>query len=324
MQPQDQIPGIHHITVLASDPQRNLEFYADVLGMRLVKRTINFDAPGVYHLYYGDDIGTPGTLLTFFPFPNAARGKRGSGEIHAIGFRVPAGSLEYWVHRLSLKGISFDGPSDRFGDTVLTFLDPDGLTIDLIERTASPDIEPWTGSPVPAEHQLRGFAGVTMGYLDDRFSKTFLAGAMGFRQGGSKGTRTRFLAGPEDVPVTIDTMVLDSITPPRQSAGSVHHIAWSVPDDAGQQAWRTHLMGLGSYPTEVRDRNYFRSIYFREPGGVLFEIATDGPGFLIDEERSALGAELRLPAWFEPQRAQIERSLIPIDTTRPYLAQERA
>lgn len=314
------IPGIHHITVLASDPQRNVEFYTDVLGLRLIKRTVNFDSPGVYHLYYGDEVGSPGTILTFFPFPNAARGKRGSGEIHAVGFSIDPSSQDYWIHRLSSKGIGFDGPSDRFREHVFTFLDPDGLKVELVSRPAQPQIRSWGRGPVPVEHQLRGFAGVTMGYIDDRFTRRFLSDVMQFKQTETLGKRTRFTVGHDDAAVSVDTMVLDGITPPRQSAGSVHHIAWRVPDDVAQLAWREYLMGFGTFPTEVRDRNYFHSIYFREPGGVLFEIATDTPGFLIDEDLQTLGTQLRLPPWFEDQRPQIERTLIPLDLTRPYIA----
>jgi len=315
----NRIPGIHHITVVASDPQRNVDFYTDVLGLSLVKRTVNFDSPGVYHLYYGDGTGTPGTILTFFPYPNAAQGKRGSGEIHAVAFSIAPESEDHWIHRLSSRGISFDGPSERFGERVITFLDPDGLKIELVTRSNRMAIRPREGGPVPAEHQVHGFAGVTMGYLNDTFSKRFLTDVMGFVQTGQAGTRTRFIAGDGGSATAIDTLVLGGITPPRQSAGSVHHIAWRVPDDAAQLAWREHLMESGTYPTEVVDRTYFHSIYFREPGGVLFEIATDPPGFLIDEDPANLGTSLRLPPWYEDKREQIERTLIPLDLTRKYL-----
>ncbi len=313
------LTGIHHITVLASDPQRNVDFYTDVLGLRLVKKTVNFDSPDVYHLYYGDEIGSPGTILTFFPFPSAARGKRGSGEIHAVAFSVPETSIDFWVHRLSSKGIAIDGPSERGKETVITFLDPDGLKVELAAGTFGSDARTWSRSPVPAEHALRGFAGVTMGYIDDRFARRFLTDVMGFRSIPFSGGRTRFTAGTGPDAAFVDTMVLRGITPARQSAGSVHHIAWRVPDDATQLWWREYLAQKGTYPTEVRDRNYFHSIYFREPGGVLFEIATDAPGFLIDESRDELGRGLRLPPWFEADRERIERRLIPLVHERPYV-----
>ncbi len=313
------IPGIHHITVVASDPQQNAEFYTDVLGLRLIKRTVNFDAPGVYHLYYGDEVGTPGTALTFFPFPNAAQGKRGSGEVQSIGFSIDPDSQDYWIHRLSSKGISLDGPSARFGESVMTFLDPDGLRIDLVSRKNPPPVRPWKNSPVPGPHQVRGFSGVTMAYIDDRFSRLFLRDVMGFTEQGSEGKRTRFVVGSRPEGATVDTLVLEGITPPRQSAGSVHHIAWRVSDDPAQHAWREYLMEKGTYPTDVQERHYFRSIYFREPGGVLFEIATNGPGFLVDEDLEALGTELRLPPWYESHRTQIERGLIPLELPKPYL-----
>jgi len=303
--------GIHHITALASDPQLNVDFYTDVLGLRLVKKTVNFDSPDVYHLYYGDEIGTPGTLLTFFPFPNAARGKRGSGEISAIAYTVGRSSLDYWMTRLSSKGISFDGPTDRYGDPVIAFLDPDGMKLELVVSDARQAAKAWSKGPVSGEHSLARFHGVTIQQHNAMNTIAFMEG-LGFRKEDSNGNRRRFLVGAADAAATVDVIADPSLPPARQSAGSVHHIAWRVPDDGTQAAWRERILGTKSYVTEIVDRCYFRSIYFREPGGVLYEIATNGPGMLIDENIESLGTALKLPPWMESQRAGIEKNLIPL------------
>jgi len=304
--------GIHHVTALASDPQRNVDFYAGFLGLRLVKQTVNFDAPDVYHLYYGDETGRPGTILTFFPFPDAARGRRGSGEISAVAFSIPPGSAGYWTGRLGRKGIPFLGPGSRFGESVVSFEDPDGMVVELVEDPAAGAIPPWSAGPVDEGRAIRRLHGVTMLHGSLAPTGEFLTGGMGFAAAGSDGGRHRFLAGEGEGQARIDVVVDTPAPAARQSAGSVHHIAWRVKDDAEQREWRPRLRKAGTTPTQVMDRRYFHSIYFREPGGVLFEIATDPPGFLVDETMDALGAELKLPPWLEPQRELIQRDLPPL------------
>ena len=301
--------GIHHVTVLASDPQQNVDFYAGFLGLRLVKQTVNFDAPDVYHLYYGDETGRPGTILTFFPFPDAAHGRRGSGEISAVAFSIPPGSSGYWRARLSRKGIPVSRPVSRFGETVLSFEDPDGMVVELVEDPSTAGAAGWAGGPVEAAHALRRLHGVTLLHASLAPSESFLAEGMGFAASGSEDNRHRFLAANGADQARVDVVVDAAAPAARQSAGSVHHIAWRVRDDAEQLEWRPRLRRAGTTPTPVMDRRYFHSIYFREPGGVLFEIATDPPGFLVDETVGSLGTSLKLPPWLEPQRDVIQRDL---------------
>lgn len=303
------LSGLHHITVLASDPKRNAAFYTDVLGLRMVKRTVNFDAPDVYHLYYADAVGTPGTLMTFFPFPQAARGQRGTGEVSAIAWHVPASSQGYWVQRLSSKGIGFDGPFVRFGEEVIDFLDPDGLKLELVSSSTPPVVSPWDRGPVPPEHQLRSFHGVSLTVRESGPSLAMLSTVLGARMTGEEGIRQRYAVGQNNEMAAVDLIVDPTLPRARQSAGSVHHIAWRVRTDEEQVAWRERLRSADVNVTEVIDRKYFRSIYFREPGGILYEIATDPPGMNVDEDWPALGMKLQLPPWFEPQRAQIESVL---------------
>ncbi len=301
------IEGLHHITALASDPQRNVDFYTGFLGLRLVKQTVNFDAPDVYHLYYGDEIGRPGTILTFFPFPDAARGKKGAGETSAVAFSIPRGSGDFWIERLSRKGISFLGPEARFEQKLISFEDPDGMRVELLENGPA-------GHP---PHAIRRFHGVTLTHRSAGPTAAFLTAALGFASAGTEGSRRRFTAGSGDAEACIDIIEDPAAPVARQSAGSVHHIAWRVKDDAAQLEWRQALVKSGAAPTQVIDRQYFHSIYFREPGGVLFEIATDPPGFSVDEAVDSLGSRLRLPPWLEPQRSVIERHLPPLQVPAP-------
>lgn len=307
------INGIHHITALASDPQRNIDFYVNVLGFRLVKRTVNFDAPDVYHLYYGDESGVPGTILTFFPFPDAARGERGTGEISAVAFDVPGRSMEYWVERLARFDVHVDGPSTRFDEQAVSFQDPDGMIIELVFSRMPSASAHWNGSTVPREFAIRRLHGATLLLGGREETDRLLVQTLGFQRIGREGARMRYEIGNGANVAAIDLLVRPGLPPARQSAGSVHHIAWRVADDVSQLQWREKLIAAGLYPTGVLDRNYFRSIYFREPGGVLFEIATDAPGFTIDEPLAELGTELKLPGWLEPERSKLERILPPID-----------
>ncbi|MCU0453480.1 MAG: ring-cleaving dioxygenase [Bacteroidetes bacterium] len=305
------LSGIHHLTVLASDPKRNAAFYTDVLGLRMVKRTVNFDAPDVYHLYYADAQGTPGTLMTVFPFPQAARGKRGSGEVSAIAWHVPASSRDYWIRRLAEKGVGFDGPATRFGQEVVTLLDPDGLKLELVFSADPPKVVTWNPSVVPAEHQLRTFHGVTFSLQNADPSLALLSTIMGARSVGTEGVRHRYALGEGTEAAMIDLIVDANLPWARQSAGSVHHIAWRVKTDEEHGAWRERLLAADVRVTEIVDRKYFHSIYFREPGGILCEIATDPPGMNVDEDWSELGSKLQLPPWYESDRKRIE-SVLPV------------
>jgi glyoxalase family protein len=303
------IPGIHHITAIAGDPQRNLDFYTMVLGLRLVKLTVNFDDPGTYHFYFGNENGTPGSILTFFPWPDAPRGVVGSGHVTAITFAVPTGSLAYWRSRLSAHGVKVNDAGERLGEMVLTISDPDGLPLEIV---ASPQADPssaWTDAPVDREHAICGFHSATLSEEGYEQTARLLTDTMGFSLVGSEGNRFRYQAGGGGAGATVDVLCTPAGRVGRLGTGTVHHIAWRTPDDAQQLQWRSELVRLGYNVTPVIDRNYFRSIYYREPGGVLFEIATDPPGFAIDEPPEHLGEHLMLPQQYEAQRSTLERVL---------------
>jgi glyoxalase family protein len=303
------IVGLHHVTAIASDPQRNLDFYTQVLGLRFVKRTVNFDDPGTYHFYFGDDTGRPGTILTFFPWPGTPKGHRGAGETIATTFSIPVGSLSYWRERLQRLHVAIE-ERVSFGSTHLSLSDPDGMVLELVEHTASQVTEAPRYSDVPAEHAIRGFFGTTL--LEASLSRTqALLDMMGYRKVGEEGDRTRYAPDGDALGRFLDVVVDKDALPGRMGAGTVHHIAFRASDDAAQMDWQKELNRAVSV-TPVQDRTYFHSIYFREPGGVLFEIATDAPGFLIDEPAEALGEALKIPAWFEPQRSLIEARVLPI------------
>ncbi|WP_034383532.1 VOC family protein [Deinococcus sp. YIM 77859] len=302
------VQGLHHVTVMASDPQRNIDFYSQTLGQRLVKVTVNFDDPGTYHFYYGDLTGQPGTVMTHFPWPGARRGVRGNGEAVAIAYSAPRASAAYWKDRLTGRGFAIQ-ESERFGERVLTVEDPDGTWTELVFEDGPP-VQPWPASPVPAEHALRGFHSVTAWVGNTGAVRDLLVSSLGFTEVGSEpdaeGTRTRFRGSGEGVGLFVD--VVERPGQPRGSfgAGSIHHVALRTRSDDEQEAYRTGLSAAGYRPTPVQDRQYFHSIYFREPNGVLLEIATDAPGFTADEPVEELGRHLKLPAWFEGQRAAIE------------------
>lgn len=310
---QPRIPGIHHITAIASDPQKNVNFYTQVLGQRLVKKTVNFDDPGTYHFYFADAIGTPGTLLTFFPWENARRGQRGVGEVGATAYTIAANSLEYWQQRLSEFGVSTGEVQTRFDEQVLPLQDPDGMVVELIASEQVPEIMPWKRGPVPVEHALRGFHSATLWVKEEVRSSTLLSDSFGYTLAGQEGKRTRYLSQAGALGSTIDLLVLPNLQPGRMGAGTVHHIAFRVEDDDVQDSWRQKLVAQGFGVTPMQDRQYFHSIYFREPSGVLFEIATNQPGFLWDEPEPLLGTTVKLPPWLEPKRVQIERALPPLN-----------
>jgi glyoxalase family protein len=311
------IEGIHHVTAIASDPQRNLDFYTQVLGLRLVKRTVNFDDPGTYHLYFGDETGTPGTILTFFPWPHAARGRVGAGQATETSFAIPVDALDYWEQRLVSAGLPAERAGERFGEQVLRFADPDGLRLELVPHAGLGATDtPWSAAAIPTQHAIRGFYSVTLceqGYED---IAPVLA-SLGFRAIGSEGNRFRFEVGQGGASTRIDVLCSSEAPFGSMGAGTVHHIAWRVPDEAAQIAWRDRLVGRRLNVTPVIDRRYFHSIYFREPGGVLFEIATDPPGFAIDESPAVLGEHLQLPPWLEQRRHEIEHVLPRIEIHDP-------
>jgi catechol 2,3-dioxygenase-like lactoylglutathione lyase family enzyme len=311
------ISGLHHVTAIASNPQRNLDFYVELLGLRLVKRTVNFDDPGSYHFYFGDAVGTPGTILTFFSWPGSRRGMHGSGEVTATAFTIPTGSAGYWLERLKLYHVNAERAPKRSGQNVVRFADPDGMLIELIESTPSDAVVPWGDGAVPAEHLIRGLHGVSARLQSSEETAKLLTEVFGYRWAQESGNRVRFAALAEDgIGKFIDLISAPDVQPGRVAAGSVHHIAFRVSNDEEQIAWREKLVGLGYHVSPIMDRTYFHSIYFREPGGVLFELATDPPGFTQDEAVNELGANLCLPPWMEQARPKIENTLPKITVPR--------
>jgi glyoxalase family protein len=308
-----RIAGLHHVTAIASDSQRNLDFYIGLLGLRLVKRTINFDDPGSYHFYFGDGRGTPGTILTFFPWPGARRGHRGVAQIEATAFAISPDSVGYWLERFKQHHVTAEGTSPRFGEEVIRFIDPDGLLLELIVSDSPARVEPWPDSPILPEHALHGFHSVSAALEGYEKTARLLTDSFGYRLVEQSGNRFRFVSPDDSAPGRIvDLLCMPDGRPGNVAAGSVHHIAFRAKDDAEQLQWREHLVELDYNVTPVIDRIYFRSIYFREPGGILFEIATEPPGFTLDEKLDELGTRLRLPPWMESARSQIERVLPPI------------
>ena len=320
---EQPILGIHHVTAIASDPQRNLDFYAELLRLRLVKRTVNFDDPGTYHLYFGDDVGTPGTILTFFSWPGAAPGSSGAGQVTVTSFSVPAESLGYWEHRLRAAGAPVERSGKRFEEEVLTFADPDGLKLEKVGQAGAKGPQAQRGAMVPEEHAIRGFYAVTLS--EQGFEATLdVLRTMGFRAVAEQGNRFRFDVGEGGAGARVDVLCVSEGRYGRVSAGTVHHVAWRVADDESQKVWRQRLVEEHLNVTPVIDRCYFHSVYFREPGGVLFELATDPPGFAIDEPAEWLGESLKLPRWIERQRKEIEGALPPIQLHKPPKVHEHA
>jgi glyoxalase family protein len=305
------IVGLHHVTAIASDPQRNLDFYTETLGLRFVKRTVNFDDPGTYHFYFGDDAGLPGTILTLFPWPRAARGLSGVGEVTQTAFSVPLASLDFWEQRLRDSNLPVERTGKRFDEEVLTFPDPDGMKIEIVGHAdvAAPNAPRYAS--VSPEHSIRGFFGVTL--FEQQAEETAkILGVLGFHKIAEEGNRLRFAAEGNALGNHIDLLIDPQAHYGRPGAGSVHHIAFRAADDASQLEWREEIAKHLDV-TPVLDRTYFHSIYFREPGGVLFELATDPPGFTLDEPIESLGEALCIPAWLEPNRSTIEERLAPIE-----------
>ncbi|MFA5538717.1 MAG: ring-cleaving dioxygenase [Gemmobacter sp.] len=298
------IPGIHHVTAISGPAQENLDFFTGRLRQRLVKRTVNFDAPDTYHLYYGDRAGSPGTILTSFPFVNAGPGRAGPGMASAYAYAVPKGGFDGWMERLALDAVDFDGPGERFGARVITLRDPDGAPVELVETDRE------SGEP------LDGFHSVTLWERDPAATARLLTDVFGYRDGGSETTggveRQRLIAPGAERGNVIDLIRSDAPSIGRPGAGTIHHVAFRARTDDEQLEWHERLASAGHPTTPVIDRQYFNAIYFREPGGVLFEIATDPPGFAVDEPVETLGQALKLPPQYESQREKIERVLPPL------------
>lgn len=313
---QASITKIHHVTAITSDAQKNVDFYCGVLGLRLVKVTVNFDDPGSYHLYYGDEIGRPGTIMTFFAWPGTSRGRIGPPQVSATAFAVPENAIGYWLDRLEEYGEARPERHERFHEPVLGFVDPDGLGLELIgvEDAAG---QPWENGGVPADYAIRGFRGITLAEKRSEDTGALLTEVIGFRAADVEGNRSRYLIGTGDGSGSaVDVLAIPEARSGNLGAGVVHHVAFATPDDRHQDRWREVIADHGFDVTPVRDRQYFRSIYFREPGGVLFEIATESPGFAVDEAVEELGSKLVLPPWLEPRRAAIERALPPMPKIR--------
>jgi glyoxalase family protein len=304
--------GIHHITAIATDPQRNLNFYTQTLGLRLVKRTVNFDNSRTYHFYFGDRIGTPGTIITFFPWPGARRGSRGTSQVVATSFAIPHDAIDYWKSRFQDHHVFSEEITPRFGNSVLRLADPDGLMMELIASNHLDDVSLDFPNDVPHEFAIRGFHAPTLEVQNAKLTEELLREAFGFKMIAEEKGRRRFSLNQQSTSRQLDLLERPDGPFGNIAAGTVHHIAFRAANDEEQRQWREKLADLGLGVTPVIDRQYFHSIYFREPGGILFEIATDTPGFAIDEPVNQLGENLKLPPQFESQRATIERALPPI------------
>lgn len=311
---ENKILGIHHITAIAGDAKRNFNFYTKVLGLRFIKRTVNFDDPQTYHFYFGDEEGNPGTILTFFPWGNAVRqGKRGAGMATEIGYAVPEGSLDFWVERFKKYNVIYNKPSEKFGEKYLTFLDPDGLKLELIVPKTPDTRKPYESEEVKAAVATRGFYNTTITLNDIKPTALVLTEIFGYKLIAQEANRYRYATDAVTTANIIDLVELPNEAGGLGAGGTVHHIAFRVKDDATQMEFHDKIEKLGFHITPQIDRNYFHSLYFREPGGVLFEIATDNPGFTVDESLEELGKNLKLPAQYEPRRKQIEEHLVKLD-----------
>jgi glyoxalase family protein len=306
------VHGIHHVTAISGDAQENLDFYTGVLGLRLVKRTVNQDAPDTYHLFYADAAGTPGTDLTFFPWPRMAPARLGAGLAVEVAFSILPASLPYWQERLAQHNVAVETQAVRFGETVLPFTDPHGMRLALVATDAPIATTPWERSPVPAEHQLRGMHSVRLWENNLAATVDFLTSSLGFTSLGSEDGWQRLSVDDGGAGKLIDVKELPGERRGAWGTGGIHHVAWRVADTPAEMAVRAAVAAAGLQPTAQIDRFWFKSVYFREPGGVLFELATDGPGFGVDEDMAALGEQLILTPWLEPRRAEIEAELPPL------------
>ena len=318
----NNIYGIHHITAISSNAQRTVDFYTSTLGLRLVKLTVNFDDPGTYHLYFGDELGRPGTILTFFPWASAPKGYRGTGQVVTTSFLIPKNSISYWTNKLKDSKIDFKGPNTRFDDEIaLTVYDPDGLELELVAHESADyrTKNVWKQGPIPEEDAIRGFYSATLSVEGYEYTSSVLTNILGFNLIKEEGSRCRFqILKNQDIDNEaeganiVDVLCLPYTTRGSIGVGTVHHIAWRTPTDKQQLHLRSKIVQAGLNATPVIDRVYFHSVYFREPGGVLFEIATNPPGFVIDEKPEELGTHLMLPKWLEPVRKELEKTLQPL------------
>ena len=320
--PLPPLAGLHHVTAIAGPPQRNLAFWTGVMGLRLVKQTVNFDDPASYHLYYGDARGTPGTVLTFFPWIERPliplpRGRAGTGMATVAQLAVAPGALDFWIDRLVRNDVDFDAPARRFGEEVLAFTDPDGLRVELVAHPGAEERTGWAHGSVPSDHGVRGLHGVTLSLERTERTAAFLREVMGFRAEGVEDGCGRFTLGEGAGAARVDLLCRPEAVPGTMGVGAIHHVAWRVADAAAQARWRERLLEAGVDVSPVMDRKYFTSLYFREPGGVLFEIATDGPGFTADEPAERLGAVLQLPEWLEGRRSRILATLPVLEPPLP-------
>jgi glyoxalase family protein len=303
------ILGLHHVTAIAGDPQPNIDFYAGLLGLRLVKLTVNYDDPTTYHLYYGDGQGHPGTIMTFFPWPGAMRGRIGTGQLTITSFAAPENSLGYWKDRLTKHGASVQQTRSEFDEEMLFFTDPDGLQLELIATPhANPD-RAWDHGTVPLDFAIRGFHHVTLSENGYERTASLLTSTLGFKRIQEHGARFRYAASDGAPGTMVDLVCAPEGRPGRVAVGTIHHVAWRTPTNEQQGKWREIIRDLQYNVTPIIDRTYFHSIYFREPGGVLFEIATDPPGFAVDEPADQIGSSLVLPSWLESERSELQRIL---------------
>ena len=309
----NSILGLHHITAIAGNAQQNFDFYTRILGLRLVKKTVNFDDPGTYHLYYGDESGAAGTILTFFPWEGIGQGTEGVGMATEIGYAVPEGSLDFWLERFKENKVVTGEIAQRFGETILPFKDPDGLSLSLIIPEKADTRTPWETDTVKKEIATRGFHSTTLSLQKIDETAKVLTDIFGYSLVSQEGNRYRFITDTVETASIVDILELPDGTRGRNAAGTNHHVAFRVKDDVALMEFRDKIVKLGLSITPQIDRNYFHSLYFREPGGVLFEIATENPGFTVDEPLAELGQNLKLPAQYESQRAEIENILVKLN-----------
>ncbi|RCH53742.1 ring-cleaving dioxygenase [Mucilaginibacter hurinus] len=306
---ENTINGIHHITAIAGNAQRNFDFYTKTLGLRLVKKTVNFDDPETYHLYYGDETGSPGTILTFFPWANIQSGRRGSRQATEIGYSIPAGSVDFWLKRFEDHNVIYNKPAEKFGEQYITILDPDGLKLELTIAKNNDNRKGWQTDDIKAEHAIKGFHNVTITTNKAEPTAYILKHVFGYRLLEQHINRYRYITDTVENANIVDLVEVEGEKPGHVAGGSVHHVAFRVANEQVLMHFRDQITKLGLHITEKIDRNYFYSLYFREPGGVLFEIATDNPGFDVDESVEELGTHLKLPAQYEEYRASLENTL---------------
>lgn len=306
---ENTINGIHHITAIAGNAKRNFDFYTKVLGLHMVKKTVNFDDPETYHLYYGNKVGTPGTILTFFPWENIQAGRRGARQATEIGYSVPANSFDFWLKRLEDHNVTYNKVAEKFGEKYLTVLDPDGLKLELTASKTADSRTPWETDEVKAENAIKGFHNVTITTNKMQPTADILTGVFGYKLLEQHVSRYRFITDTVENANIVDLVEVAGEVAGHVAGGSVHHVAFRVKNEEVLMQYRDRIAALGLHITEKIDRNYFYSLYFREPGGVLFELATDNPGFAVDEPVEELGLNLKLPAQYEQFRSTLEKTL---------------